>query len=157
MSSVHARGSHPGTASSGIRRRSILRKTMSMILRPLYSSRVNWQHFLVLETDKGNIIGCGKILPHNGGNWEVASLSIEKRWRGQGGALVGGKYILEHAPRPLWGLCQPRYLPFYRRFGAMEITDPRRIPTFLKRRLRTFNIIMKLNKRRENLIAIVIE
>jgi N-acetylglutamate synthase-like GNAT family acetyltransferase len=69
-----------------------------MILRPLYSSRVNWRHYLVLETRDGELIGCGKILPHRGGNWEVASLSIEKGWRGKGGALIGGKYILEHAP-----------------------------------------------------------
>jgi GNAT superfamily N-acetyltransferase len=128
-----------------------------MILRPLYSSRVNWRHYLGLETRDGELIGCGKILPHRGGNWEVASLSIEQRWRGKGGALIGGKYILAHAPRPLWGLCQPRYLPFYKRFGAVEVTDPGRIPAFLKRRLRTFGIIMKLSKRRENLTAIVIE
>jgi GNAT superfamily N-acetyltransferase len=154
-SSVHAHGSHHAAARGN--RRSILRRALSFVLRPLYSSRVNWRHFIVLETDEGNIIGCGKILPHKGNNWEVASLSIEKRWRGKGGALIGGKYILEHAPRPLWGLCQPRYLPFYNRFGAVEVTDSELIPAFLKKRLRTFDIIMKLNKRRENLIAIVIK
>lgn len=156
VASVHARGMHPGANEAPAKRRGVLRRFLSAILRPLYSSNVDWRHCLVAEAPGGEIIGCGKILPHENGDWEVASLSVVRSWRGSGVALTGGKYIIDHAPRPLWGVCERRYLPLYQRFGAVEVTDPALMPAFMSRRLRTYSAMFKMARRQVKLAVVVV-
>jgi GNAT superfamily N-acetyltransferase len=117
---------------------------------------VDWRHCFVVETPEKEIIGCGKILPHDGGNWEVASLSVVKTYRGSGVALIGGKYIIDHAPRPLWGICERRALALYRRFGAVEVTDPAGMPRFVVKRLASYSRMLKMTHRQGSLAVVVV-
>ncbi len=148
--SVHARGAHSG------KKRSLFSRLLSAVLRPLYSSNIDWRHCLVAEAPGGELVGCGKILPRPGGNWEVASLSVVKNWRGSGIALIGGRYIIEHAPRPLWGICERKALNLYRRFGAVEVSDPAGMPAFMAKRLATYTRMMRMSRRQGGLAVVVV-
>ena len=108
-------------------------------------------------SDEGVLIGCGQVRPHKGGIWEMASVAVDKAWRGKGLAIAGGKFIVNSSPRPLWGTCISTSMPFYQRFGAVEVVDPKQMPSFLRFRRRLANILFRLARKKEYLAVMVLD
>jgi len=70
-------------------------------------------------------------------------------------APAGLRYILQNYPRPLWGTCLDNYVPLYKKYGAVEVNDPRRMPAYFRRRRWQFNLILRLLGRNKRLAVIV--
>jgi hypothetical protein len=129
---------------------------LSKVCSPVYSSGIDWSNFVVAETKDGDIIGCARIKQHSENVREIATVSVVKAWRGKGVANAGLKFILANYPRPLWGTCLNNLVPYYKKLGAREVTEPGQMPAFFRRRQRFFNILLSLFRSRKRLAVIVL-
>ena len=154
--SVHTPSARRETSDNTGRRRPI-RTALSKLLGPLISSGVDWQNIVVAISKEGELIGCCKVKPRKGGIREVASASVAKDWRGRGVALAGGEFIVAHFPHPLWGTCPSKLISFYKKFGAIEVTNPKKMPSFLRRRQRLVNIFLHLARKKSYLAVMSFE
>ena len=154
--SVHTPSARKKTSDNTGKRRPI-RTALSKLLGPLISSGVDWRNIVVAITDKGELIGCCKAKPRKGGIREIASASVAKDWRGRGVALAGGEFIITHFPRPLWGTCPSNLTSFYEKFGAVEVTNPKKMPPFLRRRQRLVNMFLRLARKKRYLAVMAFE
>ena len=127
------------------------------MLSPVFSAGLDWRHFIVAVSAEGKVIGCGQARPRAGGIREVASIAVERTWRGKGVAVAIVEHMAANCPRPLWGTCTDNFIPFYERFGATEVTDPGRMPPFLRRRRCRFNMLLRLARKQEYLAVMVLE
>ncbi|MCX6012561.1 MAG: GNAT family N-acetyltransferase [Chloroflexi bacterium] len=151
-SSVHSRRRKKKTMRNKKARRGFLSKVLS----PIYSSGKDWHEFIIAETKDGELIGCARIRQHKDNIREVATVAVDKTWRGKGISNAGGKFIINNFPRPLWGTCLNNLVPFYKRFGAVEIIDQKEMPSFLRRRQRWFNLLLRLFRSNKRLAVIVL-
>ncbi|MBN1294777.1 MAG: GNAT family N-acetyltransferase [Candidatus Latescibacteria bacterium] len=131
-------------------------RILSRILSPLFSSKIDWQDYIVVVSEKDEIIGCVKIKQIDD-VWEVAKIAIEKSWRGRGILEAGCKFVFDFYPYPLWGMCVSSMLPLYRKLGAVEITEKDKIPPHLRRRMSLFNIILRVSGKKQSLSVINID
>ena len=51
---------------------------------------LDWRRFVLAVDTQGDIIGSGQLKRHSGGTIELASLAVEKKYRGNG---IGGEII----------------------------------------------------------------
>ena len=81
---------------------------------------LDWPNFLVAEDDGGRLIGIGQIKPLRGAR-ELGSLVVVPDWRerGVGAALI--RALMADEPGPLFLVCRPMRVPYYRKFGFREI------------------------------------
>ena len=128
---------------------------LSKILSPLFSSKIDWQNYIIAVSESDEIIGCVKIEQING-IWEVAKIAIEKSRRGKGILEAGRKFVFDNYPYPLWGMCVSSMIPLYRRMGAVEVTDADEIPPHLNRRKSLFNAILRIAGKKQSLSVITI-
>lgn len=154
-SSVHSAGAHKGRRSTR-GNPGFIRKVISKLLSPVFSSGVDWRNFVVVVSDSGDLIGCCRFKLHKDGVREVATISVDKAWRGRGIPLDGRDFMLAHFPRPWWGTCLNNLIPVYLRLGAVEVVDPGQMPPFLRRRQRLFNALLRLVRSKHYLAILVV-
>lgn len=156
--SVHS-GSGRGARTArgaGKRERGPIRRGLSRLLSPVFSSGVDWRDFVVAVSDEGALIGCCRVRRHSGGIREVATISVDKAWRGRGIPLAGVRFMADNYPRPLWGTCLSSVIPLYQSLGAVEVVDPKAMPAFLRRRRWLFNLLLRLARRKDYLAVMVL-
>ena len=154
--SIHSTGTSKGKRAGRVKGR-LVRGVLSKLFSPIYSSGKDWRNFVVAISDEGALIGCGQVKPRQGGIWEVASIAVDKTWRGKGVPIDGSKFVFAHFPRPLWGTCPSTHIPFYKRLGAVEVVDPKKMPPFLRRRQRLFNALLRLARKKGYLAVMVVD
>jgi amino-acid N-acetyltransferase len=93
---------------------------------------LDWQRFVVAETNDGLLVGCGQVKPHRGGTLELASIAVEQDFRHQGVARALVEDLLAHYPRPLYLMCRSNLGPFYERFG-FQVVLPEQMPQYFRR------------------------
>ena len=81
----------------------------------------HWKRFVVVETDEGEIIGCGQLKPHIDGTRELASIAVAKPYRRQGVARMVVEHLTGQTSRPIYLICLSHMGPFYERFGFRSI------------------------------------
>jgi len=151
-SSIHVRSLHkqqhamPQSHAATTPRKKLLaiRRAVFKLSSFLLTSRVYWRHFIVAETAEGTIIGCCQIKPHRCGIREVTTVCIDREWRN--GIVVSklGKFVTANTPHPLWGTCMDNHIAFQKRNGGVLVVDPRLMPSYLRRRQRLFNFILRI-------------
>lgn len=113
---------------------------------------VHWNRFVVIDSPEGRVIACGQLKPHKDGSWELASIVVEKEWRGQGLARRIIDHLLALHSGPLYLLCESGLQPLYEKFGFTSAAEDelpryfRRVRRFMRipERLKLFSIaIMK--------------
>jgi N-acetylglutamate synthase-like GNAT family acetyltransferase len=94
---------------------------------------LKWSQFILAETADHQIIGCGQVKPHRDGSRELASIAVIPPWRNQGIATaIINRLLTAHTP-PLWLTCESRLVPFYEKFGFVQLSDPARMPPYFRR------------------------
>ena len=82
---------------------------------------VRWERFRVAVDTFEKVIGCAQVKEHRDGSRELASLVVRGKWRGRG---VGRSLVMalqkEHGP-PLWLTSRSSLVPYYQRFGFVEL------------------------------------
>jgi N-acetylglutamate synthase-like GNAT family acetyltransferase len=101
---------------------------------------LNWQHFVIMETKNGDLIGCCQIKTHGDRSMELASLAVEEAYRGQGVARILIQHLLERSPRPLHLMCRPELASIYEKFGFRTIA-PEAMPPYFRRIQRLARIL----------------
>ena len=107
---------------------------------------LNWPRFVVAVTADHTIIGCGQVKPHRDGSRELASIAVTPDWRKQGIATVIISHLLATHTPPLWLTCSSKLIPFYQKFGFIEINEPAQITPYFRRMFRLSQWLIKLMK-----------
>ena len=82
---------------------------------------VRWDRFRVATDNSDNVIGCAQVKGHRDGSRELASLVVRGKWRGRGvGRSLVKALQKEHGP-PLWLTSRSSLVPYYQRFGFLEL------------------------------------
>lgn len=117
---------------------------------------LDWEHFLMVESAGGEVIGCGQLKPHeNGRVVELASLVVEEDWRGQGIGRLLIEALIERADPPLWLMCRSSLVPLYRKFQFEEVGPEESQPKYfarMRRAVRIFNTVLS----RDEYLAIMV-
>jgi len=93
---------------------------------------LDWRRFVVAETVAGDSLGYGQIKRHRDGTRELASLVVREDWRGKGVARAIVQQLMRQAGPPLWLMCRSGLVPFYRRFGFVEVRRDSRLPPYFR-------------------------
>lgn len=118
----------PAVAGEQLLIRTLVR---SARLTPIH---LHWPNFLIaerMEATGPRLVGMGQLRPHRG-YLELASMLVlpEARGQGVGGQLVNA--LIRKADRPLYLICEGAKVPFYARFGFVEINEVRTLPGSLR-------------------------
>jgi N-acetylglutamate synthase-like GNAT family acetyltransferase len=82
---------------------------------------VRWERFRVAMDSNEDVIGCAQVKGHHDGSRELASLVVRGKWRGRGvGCALVKALQMEHGP-PLWLTSRSSLVPYYQRFGFVEL------------------------------------
>jgi GNAT superfamily N-acetyltransferase len=159
--SIHSPGGRRRRAGekdvAGSHARTLARGRWSRFFSRIYAFGMTPDGVVVALSDEGRVIGCCRIKQHRKGIREFAMLVVAREWRGKGVAMAMGKHVIANTPGPLWGTCLDRHTALYRRAGAVEVVDSRRIPLFMRRRQRLFGLIFRLVGKKARLVTMVFE
>lgn len=136
---------------------SLLGGILSKVFAPIFTSGIKWRNCYVAVSEEGSVVGCVQLKPHAGDIFEFTSFVVHRKWRDRGIAIALCEHVVAQGPRPQWGTCTSDFIPFYRKFGAVEVTDSGKMPRFLRRRRRWFNIFLRLARKKEYLAVMVLE
>jgi amino-acid N-acetyltransferase len=112
---------------------------------------LDWPHFWVAVDAHDRVVGCAQVKPHGDGTQELASVAVRPGWRGEGIASKLIARLQELQDPPLWLTCRSSLVPFYRRFGFVEVQDDSVMPRHFRRIRRLMNGVMKILPRSEYL------
>lgn len=126
---------------------SLVRKTH---LNPM---GLEWKHFIVAVSPEETIIGIGQLRPHRDGSMELASITVEQEWRGQGIARRIIEHLITLQDGPLYLTCASLFESFYRPFGFETVEEPKDMPTYFRRVWRVFDLLSKVGKQRATLLV----
>ena len=110
-------------------------------------------HFLVALTPDGEFIGCGQIKPHADGTNELASLAVEKEWRGRGVARsIIESLLRSHPSGDLYLMCQSNLGPLYEKFGFQALPEAEML-TYFRRVSKLVSVAIILSRAGERLLV----
>ncbi len=116
---------------------------------------LDWQRFRVIHAPPGDvtpegdapslggIIACGQIKPHTDGSQELASITVDSRWRGRGHARRMMEQLLGEHPGTLYLMCESSLETFYQKFGFFVITEAE-YPKYFRRMKKLMSLPEKL-------------
>lgn len=93
---------------------------------------VHGERFVVIESPEGGVIACGQVKPHRDGTRELASLVVDRAWRGRGLARRIVAHLLEAHPGDMYLMCASNLELFYEKFGFREVEDAS-LPRYFRR------------------------
>lgn len=140
----------PATAKDSAAIRSLIRRVH------INPSGLDWRRFLVVVDRDGQLVGCGQLKRHGRDIVELASIAVEKRFRGKGiaGAIIS-QLVLE-APRPLYLTCRSILGPLYAKWGFRELA-PADMPDYYRRLARLMSVLMRALGPEERLLVMVLK
>jgi N-acetylglutamate synthase-like GNAT family acetyltransferase len=110
---------------------------------------LDWQRFIVIKDETGQIMACGQIKPH-GDVHELASIAVAEPYRGQGLARQVIEHLLSTSAGPLYLTCRSSLTPFYQRFGfePLALAD---MPPYFQHLRRIVDIFRAVSRREEGM------
>jgi N-acetylglutamate synthase-like GNAT family acetyltransferase len=129
----------------------ILRMVVGAGLNPLH---LNWENFILAESEEGKVLGCGQIKKHNDGSRELASVYVipEERSKGIASSIIGR--LLADQSSPIWLTCRRELTDFYARFGFQEVHTTEVMPAYFRWVKRLTDLLLT-RRRRNNPLAIM--
>ena len=138
--------------SAGIDDRKAIRRLIR--ITRLYPFHIDWRRFCVVIDESGRVIGIGQLKHHRGGAIELASIGVERKWRGNGIGRAIIEHLLCRSDTELWLRCKSSMIEFYRKFGFTEVSWKRRAPRHF-RAMRAISSVLRLIARRHDYIALL--
>lgn len=117
---------------------------------------LDWRRFIVAVTPQGEVIGCGQVKPHADGSRELASIAVQRAYRGRGVARAIIERLLADSPRPLYLMCRSSLGGLYERFGFHPVA-PGEMPTYFRRISRLAGLAGLLAREGETLLVMKLE
>jgi N-acetylglutamate synthase-like GNAT family acetyltransferase len=140
----------PATAKDSAAIRSLIRRVR------INPSGLDWRRFLVAVDRKGQLVACGQLKPHGSEIVELASIAVEKRFRGQGIARAIISRLVQVAPRPLYLTCRAVMGPLYAKWGFREV-PPAEMPGYYRRLARLMSVLTRALGPEERLLVMVLQ
>jgi amino-acid N-acetyltransferase len=127
-----------------------------VIRRLIRNARINvlgldYQRFLVAVDEHDQVIGCGQVKLHKDRSRELASIAVDFAWQGRGVAKAIIAELMELETGDLWLMCRTELVPFYERYGFIEIFEPLEMPSYYRRIKRLWRIVVKITKGKRRL------
>jgi N-acetylglutamate synthase-like GNAT family acetyltransferase len=116
---------------------------------------LDWRRFVVVEQG-GAFAGCGQLKPHGDDSLELASIAVEKPYRGQGVARLIITHLLAQSPRPLYLTCRSSLGALYEKFGFHAI-DADEMPAYFRRISRLAKVLIKFMRPGEHLLVMCLD
>jgi N-acetylglutamate synthase-like GNAT family acetyltransferase len=116
---------------------------------------IGWRRFLIAVNEGDELIGCGQVKPHRDGSLELASIAVEETWREQGIGRAIMTHLLDKYDPPLWLTCLSEMVPFYEKFGFVEIKEPEKMTPYFRFAKRFFRLYQLLTRRNIRLAVMV--
>jgi N-acetylglutamate synthase-like GNAT family acetyltransferase len=86
----------------------------------LYPSNLHWSRFMVAEV-QGRIAGLRQVKIHKNGTREIASGYVRPEFRRQGISARLMNEILAKETRPLYLMCNSKWVHYYEQFGFYRV------------------------------------
>ncbi len=112
---------------------------------------LHWNCFTLAVDSRGDIIACGQTKRHRDGSFELASLAVEKSWRGRGVARTIIESLTSSFDGQLWLICRSTLTPLYERFGFKNVEKDQNESRYFRRIQRVAAIARRLVKGGENI------
>jgi N-acetylglutamate synthase-like GNAT family acetyltransferase len=108
----------------------IWRMVLDARLNPL---NLNWENFVLAESEEGKVLGCGQIKKHSDGSRELASVYVipEERSKGIASSII--ERLLVGRSSQVWLTCRRDLIGFYTRFGFSERHSVDKMPAYFRR------------------------
>ncbi len=116
---------------------------------------VKWQQFTIALNKDGEMIGCGQVKSHRDGSRELASIAVKKGWRKQGIARTIIEHLMNNHAPPLWLTCRSRLVPFYQKFGFVEIKELAEMSPYFRRLSRLARLMLRFSKSSDYMAVMV--
>lgn len=87
----------------------------------IYPFGLDWRRFWLAVDRDNRLLACGQVKRLPDGSRELASIASQPRARGQGIASALVRRLITLNDPPLFLICAAALVPFYRRFGFVEI------------------------------------
>jgi N-acetylglutamate synthase-like GNAT family acetyltransferase len=94
---------------------------------------LDWQRFLVAESNDDQVVACGQIKPHGDGSHELASIAVTEAWRGHGLARAIIDQLIAGHQGDLYLMCRPEMSSMYVKFGFEIVDDVESMPRYFRR------------------------
>jgi amino-acid N-acetyltransferase len=116
--------------------RPALSEEMPVICALIFENNLNpfgliLKNFIVAADEKNQLIGCGQIKQHADVE-ELASLVVVKEWQGWGVSNLLMEALIKRGHRTLWLMCESPVVPYYKKFGFNDVTNPADLPASLR-------------------------
>ena len=131
-------------------------RDMRRIRAVIRRARINrlglrWRRFTVAVADS-KIIGCVQLKVHRDGTVELASLAVERDWRGRAiGAQLVADCIARH-PDALHLMCTDKLVAYYLRLGFAVVALPG-LPPYFKRLMRVLALVAPRSVKRGRIVV----
>lgn len=112
---------------------------------------LKWQRFIVAESLKGDVIGCGQVKSHGDGSDELASLVVHPDWRGQGIARAIIEHFSASHQGDLFLMCRSNLGPMYEKFGYREVSLDE-MPRYFQRIVRMLRLVERVRSDGERVL-----
>jgi N-acetylglutamate synthase-like GNAT family acetyltransferase len=137
------------------------REDITAIRQLILEARINlmgldWRRFWVAVDEADTVIGCGQIKPHRDGSQEVASIVVKELWRQKGVASAIIRSLIRDETEELWLMCRSELVPFYERFGFVEIKKPLDMPPYFRRIKRLWLVVVRITAGRRSLSVMML-
>jgi N-acetylglutamate synthase-like GNAT family acetyltransferase len=94
-----------------------------------------WRNFMVAErmdVEPPRVVGIGQVRRHRDGTQELASLVVDEAVRGQGVGSRLVRALIDQTQLPLYLICNRDKVPYYERFGFVEVRQAAAVPRALR-------------------------
>ena len=104
---------------------------------------LKWPRFVVIENQLGEVVACGQLKPHFDKSVEMASIAVDKAYRGRGLARRIIEHLISLHPGELYLVCRAEMRPMYEKFG-FRLLEVDEMPPFFRRLKRMAKIFETL-------------
>jgi len=112
---------------------------------------LRWRRFTVAVSGT-QIIGCVQLKPHRDGTVELASLAVERDWRGRGiGEQLVADCVARHAAA-LHLMCTHKLVAYYLRLGFAVVALPD-LPPYFRRLMRVLAVVAPRAIKRSRIVV----
>jgi len=105
---------------------------------------LDWRRFYLAVDHDNQLVGCGQIKVHKDGSRELASIAVKENWRRLGIASRLIETLLHEVDGNVWLMCRSEMVPFYKKFGFIEVLRLDNLPSYFRRIASLWRMVSKI-------------